>query len=462
MSGSEPPASLCSLGRIVADGACHRCGSCAGVCPAGVIEPDDDYFPDWRPRLARCTDCGLCVKVCPGAAFSYPAFSAACFGREAALVEDHGHFLQAFLGYTTDPEMRRVSASGGLGTRLPQFLLETGRVTAALSVGADPARPWRSLPFWARTAADLRAGMVSKYTVCSLNHLLREVRHEPGQVLFTGLPCHVHGLLKMGEINSALERKVFLRIGLLCHSALDPAGMRDMLAHYRIDERQLARLVYRHGKLPGFWRAEMRDGREIFLPYPRAGARGYRPTSKECLTFLFKLYSPRRCRMCIDGFAEFADISIGDPYLKGWQGMGRLSQGYNLVFARSERGLAVLEEASRAGAIVLEPLSREQALASELPMIRAKRARAFFTIGRQRAAGRIGPDYGLHRSFTAGERAGAALHCAQYYPADHVWLRRLLNPLLLSPAGRLLVAALFFRRRVVEAALAKIKARRQA
>jgi coenzyme F420 hydrogenase subunit beta len=459
MSGSEPAATLRSLGRIVADGACHRCGSCAGVCPAGVIEPDDDYFPDWRPRLQRCTDCGLCVKVCPGAAFSYPAFSSACFGLDASLAEDHGHFLQAFLGYSTEPEMRRVSASGGLGTRLPQFLLETGRVTAALSVGADPARPWRSRPYWARSTVELRAGTVSKYTVCSVNHLLREVRAEPGPVLFTGLPCHVHGLLKMGEINGALAKKVALRIGLLCHSALDPQGMRDMLAHYGIDERGMARLVYRHGKLPGFWRAEMRDGRELYLPYPGIGARGYRPTSKECLTFLFKLYSPRRCRMCIDGFAEFADISIGDPYLKGWQGMERLKQGYNLVFARTPRGLALLEEAAGAGAIVLEPLSRAQALDSELPMIRAKRTRALYTIGRQRSAGRIAPEYGLGRAFSAGERARAALHCAQYYPADHAWLRRLLNPLLLSPVGRLVVAGLFFRRRVMEAVWAKLRVR---
>jgi coenzyme F420 hydrogenase subunit beta len=461
MSGSEPPPTLRTLGRIVAEGACHRCGSCAGVCPAGVIEPDDDYYPAWRARLAHCTDCGLCVKVCPGAAFSYPAFTKACFGREASLAADHGPFLQAFLGYATDPELRRVAASGGLGTALPRFLLETGRVTAALSVGADPDRPWRSRPFWARTPAELRAGTVSKYTVCSTNHLLREVRAETGQVAFTGLPCQVHGLLKMGEISSALAKKVALRIGLLCHSALDPQGMRDMLAHYRIDERAMARLVYRHGKLPGFWRAEMRDGSELFLPYPRAGAGGYRPTSKECLTFLFKLYSPRRCRMCMDGFAEFADISLGDPYLKGWQGIPRLKQGYSLVFARSQRGLAVLEEAVRAGAIALEPLSREQALESELPMIRAKRTRALYTIGRQRAAGHIAPEYGLDRAFTAGGRLRAALHCAQYAPADRPWLRRVLAPLLFSPAGRLLVAGVFFRRRVLEAALAKVRARKR-
>jgi len=253
---------------------------------------------------------------------------------------------------------------------------------------------------------------------------------------------------------------VFLRIGLLCHSTLDPNGMRDMLAHYRIDERQMARLVYRHGKLPGFWRAEMRDGREVFLPYPGVGTRGYRPTSKECLTFLFKLYSPRRCRMCIDGFSEFADISIGDPYLKGWQGMAKLKQGYNVVFARTERGLAVLEEAARAGAIVLEPLTRAQALGDGVAMIRAKRTRALYTIRRQRAAGRVAPDYGLERAFPLGERVRAALHCASYYPADHRWLRRILYPLLLSPAGRLVVAGLFFRRRVLEAMLAKFRARR--
>ena len=459
MSRSDQSSSLASLERIVGDGACHRCGSCSGICPADVIRPGDDCFPRWRERMDRCTDCGMCVKVCPGAEYDYPGFSRQCFGREPAMTDDHGLFLQAFLGYSTDPEMRRLSASGGLGTRLPQFLLESGKITAALSVGADPQRPWRSNPFWARTPQELAAGMVSKYTATSLNHLLRDLRGEAGPVLFTGLPCHIHGLLKMSRLSPALESKIYLRIGLLCHSALDPDGMRDMLSFYGIDERQMARLVYRHGKLPGFWRAEMKDGRELLLPYPHVAPGGYRPTSKESLTFLFKLYSPRRCRMCIDGFAEFADISIGDPYLKGWQGMARLKQGYNLVFARTERGLSVLEEAQRAGAIALEPLSPEQALQSEIPMIRAKRLRAFYTLSRQQAAGRTTPRYGVSRTLSPAERRRAAVHCAQYYPADHAWLRRILNPLLLSRPGRLIAGAFFFRRRVLEALWARIRSR---
>ncbi|MFC1919192.1 glycyl-radical enzyme activating protein [Chloroflexota bacterium] len=41
---------------------CNKCGKCAGVCPEGAIEVDDDGMPGIDRK--RCTACGECVPVC--------------------------------------------------------------------------------------------------------------------------------------------------------------------------------------------------------------------------------------------------------------------------------------------------------------------------------------------------------------------------------------------------------------
>lgn len=41
---------------------CNECGKCAGACPEGAIEVDDDGIPIIDRK--RCTACGECVSVC--------------------------------------------------------------------------------------------------------------------------------------------------------------------------------------------------------------------------------------------------------------------------------------------------------------------------------------------------------------------------------------------------------------
>src|SRR4051794_38199935 len=65
---SKTPRALRSLAKIIDGGLCHRCGSCVGICPTGVLGLDNEEYPAVH-NLSACTDCDLCVKVCPGDEF---------------------------------------------------------------------------------------------------------------------------------------------------------------------------------------------------------------------------------------------------------------------------------------------------------------------------------------------------------------------------------------------------------
>lgn len=460
MPAAGPPltGSLARIREIVRDGLCHRCGSCSGICPTVVLQPGVDDFPDGTGRVEHCTECGLCVKVCPGREFSYPAHYRAAFDAPVPLEKPHGLFLQAFLGYANDPAVRTGAASGGLGTALPRHLLAGGSVSGVFRMGPDPEQAWRSRAYIARSVAQLAAGTSSRYAAASMNHLFGEIRREPGPFLFVGLPCQVHGVRTMSAANSGIAKKIALTVGLFCHSCLDHEALRQLLSCSGVPPAGLAEFSYRWGKMPSYWRGRTTAGEEILLPYP-AVRDGYRPNAKECLTFLFKIFSPSRCRMCLDGFSEFADIAIGDPYVQDWQGLTRLRQGYNLIFARTARGLEALRKAEAAGVLSLEPLTEEQARRSELPMIRDKRLRASFTMEQRCKAGRPVPAYGLEHRLSLRQRIKARVHVAGYYAADRPRLGRAITRLLLSRPGRYLVAAALFRRGVLLATLAKWRGR---
>jgi len=448
---------LSQLRQIISQGLCHRCGSCAGICPKNIIEPDGEYYPSWEEREKDCSDCGLCVRVCPGISFSFPEHARLIFGKEVTVADERGVFLKAFLGYATDRAVRESATSGGIGTGLPQYLVESGKARGAFAVVPDDAHPWKPRAIIARTRQDFARAALSKYPACSMNHLFRQIDREAGPFVFTGLPCHVHGLRKMAELNKKIGDQVALVIGLVCHSCLDHQALRDIFDTYRIDGKDIAKVEYRGGKLPGYIRALTEKGDWAYLPYPQLGPDRYRPNAKECLTLFFKFHSPSRCRLCIDAMAEFADISIGDPWVKGWEAERKLRGGYSFIIARTGRGLRVLEDAQRAGAIALEPVSSDRVLTSHRPMVHLKRMRGLYNLEKRRKRGVLFPEYGFGKTFTRTERMREALRAATYAAADRPGLRRLLFRFLLSSAGRPIVGLLFFRRHVIQALLEKMK-----
>lgn len=448
------------LRRIVDEGLCHRCGSCAGICPAGVIRPGEDYYPEWDPGDPRCTGCGLCARVCPGASFSFMDHSNAIFGAVGDIRGAYGNFISVFLGYALDPSVRGSSTSGGVATALALHLLEKDRVRGTFTAVPDAERPWKPRAVVARTRKEILEGSYSKYPACSMNHLFHDLRNERGPFAHIGLPCHVHGLRAMAAIDRSIGEKVAVSIGLVCHSCLEHTALRDMLAYYGVDERELASIRYREGKLPGYLCAVTKSGERTFLPYPRLGPERYRPNAKECLTLFFKLYSPPRCRLCIDAMAEFADISLGDPWYKGWEAEGKLRAGYTLVVARTKRGLQVLEDARRGGAVALEPFPDRKLHRIQSLMVRAKRRRGFYLTEKRRREGLPAPEYGFMMPFTRGDRFRTALNALTYAAADRPRLRRAIYRFLLSRAGRPFVGALFLRRHVLQPLLVKLRRKR--
>ena len=434
MSGSgEPTGSLNELMDLVRNDLCHRCGTCVGICPLGVLGESSENFPLVK-NGNLCSDCGKCVKVCPGASFDAPACAQKLWGEAWNADSEVGHVRQGFLGYSGRREIRAAGASGGVVTSLLLALLDGGEIDAAVVVAQDPELAWQSRVQIARSREEIVAAASSRYSIAPTGAALAEILSQPGRYAFVGLPCQIHGFRNAARLSADLRARVVLTIGLFCHSAVDYEAFRLLWACAGVPGGTVAGFSFRVGKPAGYPLLRMRDGTVRPLLFPQAT--NYRPDVTEMMNVLYRLYSQPRCLTCYDATAEFADVAVGDPWgIRAPNGVD-YGHGYSCVFARTERGQELLSCAEKRGFVNLTHLSEVDWRGANRSMRHAKRRRAFRLIRRLRKKNRRVPDYGFEiPPQSLSQRLLADLDLMQHSFSLHGAGRRVLARILFSRAG---------------------------
>jgi coenzyme F420 hydrogenase subunit beta len=360
---------------------CTRCGTCVGACPFDALSLDPDFFPEVDPN--RCTSCGKCSRACPGGTVNFASLARSTFGDRHVPADFDGMVRKTVFGRASSDETRRRGASGGAVTALLTHLLETRAVTGCLAVRMNPARPWHAEPFIARTHDELLPAAQSKYIVAPVNALLKAVRAVPGRYAAVMLPCQVHGLRKLAAEDAVVRDRIRCVVGLFCATTLEPNVGLELLRARNVDPAAVADLRFREGEWPGKICAVLKDGRTVPL---------HKSNFKDgAINYLTYLYSPPRCRVCLDGSCEFADISAGDAW--GRDSTGAYSAtGLTRMLVRTETGETVLESAVSAGVLALSDNHVTHGTATHKAHTRKKWITARLRIARMARAGRAVPD----------------------------------------------------------------------
>jgi coenzyme F420 hydrogenase subunit beta len=388
------PRALRGLSKIIDGGLCHRCGSCIGICPTGVLSLDEEEYPKVS-NLSACTDCDLCMKVCPGDEFNFHAHHEKVFSENGNIKSTHGHFIESFIAHSKDPDIQERSTSGGLVTDILLHLLETQQIDGAVVIASDEKEIWKGKPIVARTRQELLGAMKSKYAISPTNTMFAEIRAMPGKYALVGLPCQIHGFRKAAELDQRINERVVLTIGLYCHAAIEHDALRIIWQSLPLEKREQAvRYISRVGKHPGTPHLELKDG--SLYPVYFSEAKGYRPSSMEIINIVYRLYTPSRCLTCFDASAEFADIAIGDPWMAPPTDSVDFYKGWSFALVRTQRAKKIVDEVIAANKIVHEPVTEKEALACNKMMSTEKRWRAFRIIETNRRQGKSIPAYGEH------------------------------------------------------------------
>lgn len=187
------------MSEICESGRCTLCKLCINVCPKQCIQlnekPDGDTVACKDDDI--CIECGLCEKVCP-----------------SLNVVDCNYPKKVYAAWTSDSEIHKVSASGGIAAQMYKETLEKGWYI----VGCEWNEDFEAVYKITSDIEDIAAFQNSKYVYSNPSDIylkVRDIVKKGKSVLFIGLPCHVAAMASYAT-RFKFRDKILL-VDLACH-----------------------------------------------------------------------------------------------------------------------------------------------------------------------------------------------------------------------------------------------------
>lgn len=329
------------VNQIVERGLCVRCGACEPACPVDIIRFDDRGFPYITDEEECLRGCTRCIKVCPGEEVDYGALDEEMFGQSPHPASITGYARRALVSHSVSEETRYAGASGGFVTQLLAHMLETGEIDGALVLGVSSEGKWKQEPYVARSVEELKAAQKSKYITVPFLRPLKELEEIEGHYAIVALPCYIHAIRKYQKVSPSLRKRIKLVIGLYCNVVFEPHLYDEACELAGIDPTDVDDFRFRHGDWPGGVTARLRDGSEKKILKLEE--------MKDEFNLLKLFYTAPRCTLCTDFSGEYADLSVGDPWLRGPDGGYLFDDGWTSILVRTEAGDEAIRHAEEDG-----------------------------------------------------------------------------------------------------------------
>lgn len=342
------------IDEVVARSACSGCGLCTRLDASVRMHLDASGY--LRPRFegpsAPVPDAAAIFRQsCPGVVVRAPA-PAPGSERDELL----GAALGVWRAWATDPDVRRAGSSGGALTALHAWLLESGRAARITGAAMDPAAPRRTVPVTIGTRAEAMAAAGSRYApVAGLDNddVLR------AGTAVVGKPCEVAALR---QATAAVDGQAPLLLSFFCAGTPSQSATDALLGKLGVaEDARVDSLRYRGDGWPGRFVANA-EGSEVSADYQESWGETLGPTTQW------------RCKVCVDGVGELADVVAADSWETDERGYPTFAEGAGVsaLIARTPRGLETILEARDAGVLELAPLSMRE-LRSAQPLQTARR-----------------------------------------------------------------------------------------
>jgi coenzyme F420 hydrogenase subunit beta len=344
--------------NIVNQYLCHSCGSCFASCGHDCISYENTVGGYLFPKIDYdlCTSCELCYDVCPGDHFTNYLKS------QTPNDPFVGNIISSYVGKSQNEKIYKNSQSGGVVTALLKYLLESGKISAAIVTSMNMESISYSEAKIVTTVEELITSQKSKYVPTNINSLMQKVSKIDGTIAMVGLSCHMHGLENLLTIKRKLRNKIF-KIGLICDRVMTSASI-DFLSQ-KVTNNKIKDFVFRdtlNTPYPGDITVTETNGKLKIL-------------DKKSRMLMKDYFTPARCLLCFDKMNIYADIVIGDPH--GIQNVNKVN-GESLVLVRTDKGKELINNSIEVNEITMRTILVDEAIKGQSIISKRKKWNAHY------------------------------------------------------------------------------------
>ena len=277
--------------------------------------------------------------------------------------------MRAYIGFSTDANIRHKATSGGVGSSLVKYLLDNRLADFAMSFDYDSEHicyvPTLVSKFddYKITGSIYQEMNLMSAVKDLLNRRVNNTLSKPvggGKIVLFALPCQAKALRVICK-NAGFEAII---IGLTCSSQQSHEATSYLLTRVGVDERNVSFLQYRGNGWPSGIQIKTKDGKEYFVN-----------NNNSIWTQIFhsRLFIQSRCFGCKNTLNDHADIVLADPWLKEY--ITTEIEGQTLFASYTSIGNELIQNSIRSHYI--EAKEVENALLYKSQQITIKRKEAY-------------------------------------------------------------------------------------
>ncbi len=340
------------------------------------------------PRPCADAKDALDHSACPGVGIDYPRLYEAHYGRHP----DNwltGIVQKVRTGHAADPAVRLAGASGGVITRVLQYLLETGRIDGAVVVKQGVPTPMEASAVIATTPQEVLDCAGSVYIQVPMVPAL--ARFEPSKrYAFVGTPEQTAVLRELQRRGDERAKQIAFVLGPYTGTALSPRALEYYLRSNKVAKDDTVTSVkWRAGKWPGHLEICTKSG--VVLRSP-----------KVYYNFLIPFFVTDTSLLSRDFCNEFADLAVGDAWSPKFENSGE--GGVSVVVTRTPEMEAIVAEMAAKGLLDLEEADPAKAGDMHGHMLDFKKRGGYLRGRMRRFFGLPATDYGYRPARIAFSR----------------------------------------------------------
>lgn len=233
-----------------------------------------------------------------------------------------------YIGYTINEQERYRASSGGIGSALLRYLLSLPEFNTSITFVFNQ----RTCRYEAKLIHSINEINLcgSIYQDIDLPRFISEHINEiKGGMVVSCMPCQVSAI--RSKLNKA--KIPHFIISLVCSGQTTIEGTWCYYKFLGINKKKVVNMQYRGNGWPSGIQIWLKDGQKI-----------YRDNYTEPWVTIHRsnLFRPKRCFFCKRDTNYNADISLADPWLKGYKENDKI--GHTLFIVHSDKGQHIIKD----------------------------------------------------------------------------------------------------------------------